>query len=151
MGSETETLGISVSCELVDSGVRSLRWNPPPFGGFQSSPAARSLDDGSIVPPSRFPPMNRQTESADAVVRHALDRGVYSQPYGTGRVYFSVSSDGTQGTWRLPIGDETPADVIVALGDALDRDDPQTPPSSRRPSSTAAAAAPRAQHLRLLA
>jgi hypothetical protein len=61
----------------------------------------------------------------------ARARGVYSQPFGEGRVYFNVTSDGAQGSWRVPIGAETEAEVIEALGDDLDRRDPLPRPVSR--------------------
>lgn len=76
-----------------------------------------------------------QSSTAPALV-HDLPRNVYSRPYGHGkRIYFSVQSDGTEGRWRVvPDTGVVRHDIIVALADALDRDDPQMPPSSRHPA-----------------
>jgi hypothetical protein len=85
----------------------------------------------------------RQTAVAD--LRHPEERGVCSVPFGTGRVYFTVTSDGIRGSWRIPIGTETADDVIEALADELDATDPLPRSASvRRPASAVAA---RARHL----
>jgi hypothetical protein len=71
-----------------------------------------------------------------ATVRHALPRDVYSQPYGSGRVYFYVTSDGTEGRYRFPLAGESVDDVVIALADELDRVDP-LPRSSSAPRAPA--------------
>jgi hypothetical protein len=84
----------------------------------------------------------------DAVVVHAMPRGVYSEPYGTGRVYFTVQGNGVRGMWCLPLACETADDVIEALADALDANDPLPRSASLRQLVSPLAA--RAPHLRLL-
>lgn len=76
-------------------------------------------------------------------IRHALPRGVYSQPYLSGRVHFTVRSDGLEGVWRLKQEWETEDDVIVALADDLDATD-------RQPQRLSASPRVRAPHLHLL-
>jgi hypothetical protein len=103
------------------------------------------LDDGSRV--ICFPePKQMSSRSASAsapVVRHPYGRGVHSQPIGSGRIYFNVTSDGVQGVWRIPIGQETEDDVIEALADDLDVRDPlprfAAARGARRPASRAGA------------
>lgn len=138
MSTDTETFKDEHSCGISDLRAFCLRIPPAP----------RRLGDGSVIPLSRsaMPPY---TDSAAAVVVHAMPRGVYSEPYGTGRVYFTVQSNGVRGTWRLPLANETEDDVIVALGDALDANDPPQPSSALRRLLGVRAAA-RVLHLHLL-
>ncbi len=93
--------------------------------------------------------MPHRSDSAAAVAPLGLPRGVYSEPYGTGRVYFTVQSNGVRGTWRLRLAEETEDDVIVALGDVLDANDPPQPSSALRRLLGVRAAA-RVLHLHLL-
>lgn len=79
--------------------------------------------------------MNTLPTSSAAVPEHdRLPRGVHSELFHGHRVYFGVKSDGSllPGI-RVPIGQETEDDVIEALADDLDRDDPLPRPASPRP------------------
>lgn len=85
--------------------------------------------------------MNRRPATAPAPGQlvNELPRNVYSRPYGDGkRIFFSVESSGVMGRWCLI--DEGDAHLelatIVALYDALNRDDPPQRPSSRRRRSS---------------
>lgn len=97
-------------CAKHETVARSLRF-----------PAAPSDDGSTFLSRPAMP--NRAT--APQFLRHTMPRGVYSEPYGTGRVYFTVQSNGVRGTWRFQLDTETEDDVIEALADVLDQNDPQ--------------------------
>lgn len=71
-------------------------------------------------------------------------RGIHWQMIGDRRAYCNVTSAGfLLEQFRLPVGDETDDDVIVALADALDAADPQLRLlSADCPSSSAPPRAP---------